>query len=88
LPRLYRAASSDSALSNIVIALGIACIANAMQAPEIMMKANMKYAQSLKATNSTLRDPIGARADETLLVVMLLGLYEEASHVRVELETS
>lgn len=77
LPRLYAAASPDSALSNIVTALGMACLANAMQVPEVMMRANLKYAHSLKAINSALRDPVEAKADETLLVVMLLGLYEE-----------
>lgn len=48
-----------------------------MQIPEIMMRANLKYAHSLAAINSALRDPIEARADETLIVVMLLGLYEQ-----------
>jgi hypothetical protein len=44
-----------------------------------MTRANIKYAETLKRVNSALRDPIEARADETLLVVMLLGLYEEAN---------
>ena len=79
LPRLYAAAPPDSALSHIVTALGMAGLANAMQVLEIMTRANLKYAQSLKAINSALRDPVEARADETLLVVMLLGLYEEAN---------
>lgn len=77
LPRLYAAAPPDGALSSIVTALGMACLADCMEVPEIMMRANLKYAQSLKAINSAMRDPVGARADETLLVVMLLGLYEE-----------
>lgn len=79
LPRLYGAASPDSALSHIVTALGVACLANAIQVPEFMTRANIKYAETLKRVNSALRDPIEARADETLLVVMLLGLYEEAN---------
>lgn len=77
LPRLYAAAPPDSALSNIVTALGMTCLSNAMQVPEITMRANLKYVHSLEAINSALRDPIEARADETLLVVMVLGLYEE-----------
>ena len=80
LPRLYAVAPPDSALSYIVTALGMACLASAMQVPEIMTRANWKYSQSLKSINSALRDPVEARANETLLVVMLLGLYEEVDN--------
>jgi hypothetical protein len=83
LPRLYGQTPPNSALSNVVAALGIACLATAMNFPELMMKANMRYAISLKRTNSALRDPAEAKADETLLVVMLLGLYEEVRRIGI-----
>jgi len=42
-----------------------------------MLKANAKYAEALSAINSALRDPVLAKDDYTLLVIILLGLYEE-----------
>lgn len=44
-----------------------------------MLRANTKYAEALKSINASLRDPVLAKDDQTLLVVMLLGLYEEVS---------
>jgi hypothetical protein len=44
-----------------------------------MMKANAKYAEALTFINSALRDPVEAKNDHTLLVVLLLRMYEEVS---------
>jgi hypothetical protein len=45
-----------------------------------MVNANMEYAKALGMINSTLRDPVRAKDDETLMIVMLLGMYEENNH--------
>lgn len=37
----------------------------------------MEYAKALGMINSALRDPLRAKEDETLMIVMLLGMYEE-----------
>ena len=42
------------------------------------MKPNAKYAEALKTIDAALRDPAEAKSDQTLLVVILLDLYEEA----------
>jgi hypothetical protein len=77
LPGLYANASTDSPLTTTITALGMACLSNTLNIPEIMMKANVKYAKSLNSINAALRDPVEAKSDQTLLVVILLGLYEE-----------
>lgn len=79
LPRLYSEAPERSALSSILTALGLACLSNTLKRPEVMMKANAKYAEALTFINSALRDPVEAKNDHTLLVVLLLGMYEEVS---------
>lgn len=79
LPGLYNNAPDGSALSCILSALGLASLSISMQRPEVIPKAHAKYAQALTAVNAALRNPILAKDDHTLLVVMLLGLYEEVS---------
>lgn len=77
LPELYAKSPANSAFSATIVALGIANMSSSMKIPSLMMKANAKYAEALNLINSALRDPVAAKLDETLLVVILLGLYEE-----------
>jgi hypothetical protein len=77
LPGLLNNAPDESALSSILSALGLVSLSNNLQRPEFIAKAHAKYAKALSSINSTLRDPVLAKEDHTLLVVMLLGLYEE-----------
>lgn len=77
LPGLYAGSPASSALSSTIVALGIASMSSSMKHPSLMMKANAKYAEALKLINSALRDPTAAKLDNTLMVVILLGLYEE-----------
>lgn len=80
LPDIYAKAPADSALAAIIVALGIASMSSSMKMPGLMMKANAKYAEALNLINSALRDPFAAKLDETLIVVILLGLYEEVGN--------
>jgi len=48
-----------------------------------MMYANLEYAKALHLVNSALRDPFEAKQDEILLIVMLLGLYEEVNRLLI-----
>jgi len=77
LPGLYNKADRDSALSKIITACGLASLSTTLKQPQVMLKANAKYAEALSAINSALRDPVLAKDDYTLLVIILLGLYEE-----------
>lgn len=79
LPGMYKSSKPSSPLFNILTALGLCCLSNTIQRPQIMLRANTKYAEALKSINASLRDPVLAKDDQTLLVVMLLGLYEEVS---------
>ncbi|MCJ1434236.1 hypothetical protein MMC27_003603 [Xylographa pallens] len=65
-----------SALIDAVISLGMVGLSNAKHASEIMIPAKERYSLALHATNSSLRDEEYAKADQTLITVMLLGLYE------------
>jgi hypothetical protein len=77
LPDLYARSPASSALSSTIVALGIASMSSSMKIPSLMMKANAKYAEALNLVNSAVRDPTAAKLDDTLMVVILLGLYEE-----------
>lgn len=76
LPDLYRQDSSFSALPKIIDAIGLAGIANVKHAPELMVAAGQKYARVLRAITASIQDAKEASTDQTLMAVMLLGLFE------------
>lgn len=76
LPTIYRQGSSYSALYKIIEAIGLAGISNVKQAPELMVAAGQKYARVLRAITASIQDPKEASTDQTLIAVMLLGLFE------------
>jgi hypothetical protein len=46
-----------------------------------MVKANTEYAKALGLINSALRSPSKAKEDQTLMIVLLLGMYEEVGAI-------
>ena len=66
----------ESSLVDAVVSLGMVGLSNTKHASEIMIPAKERYTLALQATNSALGDEKGAKADQTLITVMLLGLYE------------
>jgi hypothetical protein len=76
LPKLYSNSPAGSALSNIVISLGMAGLSIDKAIPQIMTPARSKYAEALRTVGDALNDPREAKADQTLMTVMLLALYE------------
>lgn len=76
MPTVYRQHSSFSALSKIIEAIGLAAISNLKQAPELMVAAGQKYARVLRAITASIQDSKEASTDQTLIAVMLLGLFE------------
>ena len=65
-----------SSLVDAVVSLGMVGLSNTKHASQIMIPAKERYNLALQATNSALGHEEDAKADQTLITVMLLGLYE------------
>ncbi|KAJ8059008.1 hypothetical protein OCU04_011988 [Sclerotinia nivalis] len=65
-----------SALADSIESLGMVGLANFWKASDFQFHANRKYNSALRLVSSRLRNEDEARADQTLVAVMLLGLYE------------
>lgn len=76
MPTVYRQNSSFNALPNIIEAIGLAGVSNVKQAPQLMAAAGMKYTRALRAITASIQDPKEASTDQTLITIMLLGLFE------------
>ena len=77
VPTYYSHAPVGSAISKAVVALGMACLSNTMCTPDTMFSANKYYVEALSLINFTLRCSERSKSDQTLLIVILLGLFEE-----------
>jgi len=75
-PSVYNTLPAGSALSEAITSLGMAGIADARRDTRLMIKANFKYTSALRSVSAALRDPEEAKTDQTLVAVMLLGLFE------------
>lgn len=80
MPTLYREDSSFGVLPKIVDAIGLAGISNVKHSPELMAAAGRKYAGVLRAINASIQDSKKATTDQTLIAVILLGLFEVLPH--------
>lgn len=76
LPTLYKQGLEGSPLPGIIASIGMASIANMRNAPDILIAAQRKHMLVLHVINATLQDLEKAKTDTTLMVVMLLGLFE------------
>ncbi|KAF2806210.1 uncharacterized protein BDZ99DRAFT_573794 [Mytilinidion resinicola] len=76
IPALYCTESSDSPLVCIVTALGLAGLSYHTDTSGLGTAATAWYDRALRKTNYNLRHGELAKMDQTLLVVLLLGLYE------------
>jgi hypothetical protein len=79
VPALYSAEPADSPLVCIVTALGLAGLSCHTDASGLGEAASAWYDKALSKTNQSLRNGVRAKLDQTLLVVLLLGLYEVCS---------
>ncbi|PIA93976.1 hypothetical protein CB0940_04437 [Cercospora beticola] len=73
---LYGQAKTDSMLSNIVTALGLASLPTREEKRSFRVLAGEKYSEALRQTQRSLRYPTLAQRDETVATVILLALYE------------
>jgi hypothetical protein len=76
IPSVYSTVPEGSALGEAITSLGMAGIANSKKDTKLMINANFKYTSALHTINAALRDPHEAKTDQTLVAVMLLGLFE------------
>lgn len=77
LPAIYhQGIGQNDPLPDIVAATGLAGIANISRSSEVMLAARAKHTEVLRITNAALRDPERAKADSTLMAVLLLGMFE------------
>lgn len=83
LPFLYAQGLKDCVLSQIVAALGVAGIAK-VHAPSLMPSARQMYIRALHLLQTALQDTFEAKADHTLLSVMLLCLYEVFGNICID----
>jgi hypothetical protein len=82
LPRMYQTSKVNKVLEEAVLALGLAGLANRTKASKVMIKANVKYTMAVHAVSSVLSEMEQAKADQTLIAVMLLSLYEVCNVIR------
>lgn len=80
LSDIYGSEEIGSGLADSVAALGMVGLANFWRAPNIMRNANVKYHSALRTVSSQLMDVEQAKSDQTLISIMLLGLFEVFNH--------
>ena len=83
LPTIYRHDSSFGVLPKIIDAIGLATISNVKHSPELMVAACKKYAGVLRAITASIQDPKEATTDQTLMAVILLGLFEVLHYLKM-----
>lgn len=76
LADIYKSEPIGVGLADTIASLGLAGLANFWKAPSIMASACIKYNTAMRTISSQLRDMEQAKTDQTLMAIMLLGLYE------------
>ncbi|KAH7327287.1 hypothetical protein BKA65DRAFT_528232 [Rhexocercosporidium sp. MPI-PUGE-AT-0058] len=79
LSDIYGCEEIGSALADSVTSLGLVGLAHFWGASNILANATAKYNSALKSISTQLRTIEGAKADQTIIAIMLLGLYETNS---------
>lgn len=69
-------------LRQAIAAVGLAGLANFWKAPSIMAQANNAYCTTLRLINTGLGNIEEAKSDQTVVAILLLGLYEVRSPPR------
>jgi len=76
LADIYSAEKVGQEVADGVASLGMAGLSNFWRSSNIMVNAKMKYTSALSLLSSKMRDMNEAKADQTFIAVMLLGLFE------------
>lgn len=83
LAHMYYEDPSNHALRAAIEAVGMAGISNIFYAPQVAAKSKEQYGRALAATKQALSDPVESVADTTLMIVILLGLFEVAPSILI-----
>lgn len=83
LSSIYATEEFRPALTDCIAALGMAGLANFWKASNIMSKAHTKYNSAIRSVSTMLADLETAKSDQTLVAVMLLGLYEVFNDTKI-----
>lgn len=81
LPEVHRVTPCDSALAAAITASSFASLSLRLNNNELLDAARTNYAVALSRTNQALASPEDAILDNTLIAVLLLGLFEAVMHV-------
>ncbi|CZT44530.1 related to negative acting factor [Rhynchosporium secalis] len=88
LSDIYESEEIGSALADSVASLGLVGLAHFWGALSILAKATAKYNSALKAISTHLTTVDGAKSDQTIIAIVLLGLYEtNTCNSRISMET-
>lgn len=79
LPSLYSEAGAESLLHIAIEAAALSSLAGELREAAVLQNARKYYVKALKGVNEALTDPRRAVMDSTLVVVLVLGLYESLS---------
>jgi hypothetical protein len=73
---IYRGETVSTSLADAVTSIGIAGPAHFYKDSSVMVNTNKKYSSALSSVSIRLRDSTSAKEDQTLMAVVLLGVYE------------
>jgi hypothetical protein len=76
LSEIYSTEEIGTGLADCVASLGMVGLANFWKASNIMSNAVIKYNSAMRAISSQLRDVEQAKSDQTMISILLMGLYE------------
>jgi hypothetical protein len=88
LPEIYAAANPDSALSSATSALALAFLDRHFPGRNFLPRARLRYGEALARVYESIRDPIAATQNETLMAILLFGLIEVCLDVVLQLTSS
>jgi len=73
---IYNSELVGSALADSIVSLGSVGLAHFWKSPDMRIDAQRKYNSAVRLISSKLRNIETAKEDQTLITIMLLGLYE------------
>jgi hypothetical protein len=79
IEEISRFGNFDNGLLSSMKAVGLAGIAHAANAPHLLKSARYQYVRAIQSTNATLRDPVEAKKDSTLMAILILGIFESVT---------
>jgi hypothetical protein len=87
LAKNYWQKDSSRPLRTAIEAVGLVGMSNFFHSPQIAEKANERYCVALAATNCALKDPAEAIADQTLMAILIMLVFEVDSPPTQTVET-